>query len=479
MRAPPRRPRAQLQHAKAAARSRHSPRAASQAAEITALRAALGSALPATWDDIWLLRYCLSFVGKPARQESAARSCIAWRAKNAELLTAAKEGRPLPTDAVIKIHCVTDYHGSTKLGEPVNIVRAGLCSPPGLLAVITPEQFLEWLMYKKEAAFLQCDAVTRERRVLAKCITVVDLSGTSLMSASSAASIKCAARGVRTSASAQQNPDASRGALARAHTRADQKIIGESGKISEEVYPQLLGKQVLMHPPRFFAAMFSIIRQFMSEKVVEKLGFCPGSGEAHGTSAGVCPYASQRFEVASLPTFLGGNCRCTALGGCICGTPNERTSLLVNDGERTVTVGARAKHEVHMTARVAGARLMWGFSIADKGLEFNALFTPEQGAPVMLAFAKKYRAEDGNISGEALIPGPGSVCVTFDNSHSRFTSKTLTYNVTVVAPADAADDAVSAPVGSAVAGAEGTPAQEADDDAEAAPLAEAVADLAL
>ncbi len=437
------------QHTRAAARSRCSPHAASQAAEITALRAALGSTLPATWDDIWLLRYCLSFVGKPARQESAARACIAWRAKNAALLTAAKEGRPLPTDAVIKIHCVTDYHGSTKLGEPVNIVRAGLCSPPGLLAVITPEQFLEWLMYKKEAAFQQCDAVTRERRVIAKCITVVDLAGTSLMSASSAASIKY------------------------------QKIIGESGKISEEVYPQLLGKQVLMHPPRFFAAMFSVIAQFMSEKVVEKLGFCPGSGEAHGTSAGVCPYASQRFEVASLPTFLGGNCRCTALGGCVCGTPNERTSLLVNDGERTVTVGARAKHEVHMTARVAGARLMWGFSLESKGLEFNALFTPEQGAPVMLAFAKKYRAEDGNIAGEALIPGPGSVCVTFDNSHSRFTSKTLTYNVTVVAPADAADDAVSAPVGSAVAGAEGTPAQEADDDAEAAPLAEAVADLAL
>jgi hypothetical protein len=59
----------------------------------------------------------------------------------------------------------------------------------------------------------------------------VDLLGTTVMSASSSASIKY------------------------------QKIVAETSKVSEFAYPQLLGRQILLHPPRFFAAIFSVIKQ--------------------------------------------------------------------------------------------------------------------------------------------------------------------------------------------------------------------------
>ncbi len=145
---------------------------APQAAAVAKLRAALGSELPAAWDDIWLLRFCLSFAGDAAKQESSARSCLAWRAKNAPLLDAVREGRTLPKDALIKSLCLTDYHGATKYGEPVNIVRAGLCSPPALLAVVSEAEFYEWLMYEKEKSFIACDAATRKNRLLVKVSTV-------------------------------------------------------------------------------------------------------------------------------------------------------------------------------------------------------------------------------------------------------------------------------------------------------------------
>jgi hypothetical protein len=421
-----------------------------QAPELKRLRAALGGDLPASWDDIALLRFCLSFTGDAAKQESSVRACIAWRAKNAAMLDAVATGTPLPKDALIKSLCLTDYHGATQLGEPVSIVRAGLCSPPALLAVVSSEEFAEWLLYQKEVSFRICDAATRKSRLLVKCITVVDLLGVTVMSASSSASIQY------------------------------QKIVAETGKISEFVYPQLLGRQILLHPPRFFAAIFSVIKQFMSERVVEKLGFCPGPGEQHGNSASVCPYASRRFDLATLPSFLGGTCKCTALGGCICGTPNERTNLQDNDGETTVSVGAKKKHAVHITARAPGATLMWEFSVAKKGIEFSAAVTPEVGEPMTLAPVCKHRAEDGVIKGSVFVPVAGTVSVTFDNGHSRLTSKSVTYNVACIAKSvdgAGADAVVMSPAVTTeqVASADADAADDDDDDDDAEEAAETVA----
>ncbi len=386
---------------------------------MAALRAALGAELPAGWDDIWLLRFVLSFAGDAAKQAKSARACAAWRAQHAPLLAAAASGTPLPKDATIRALCVTDYHAPTRFGEPVSIVRAGLCSPPALLAVVSADEFQEWLLYQKEQAFIACDAATRKGRLLVKCVTVVDLLGVSLLSASSSASIKY------------------------------QKIVAETGKISEFVYPQLLGRQILLHPPRMFGAIFSVIKQFMSDKVIDKLGVCPGPGERHGQSAAACPYASRRFaaDLSDVPTFLGGACKCTARGGCVCATPNERTAVATRDGESTVSVGARAKHEVHIPAKAAGATLVWELSVAHKGIEFGASVAPEAGEPLQLAAPVKVRCEDGTVKGQAVVPVAGTVCVCFDNSHSRLTSKSVTFTVAVVGAVvgDAGADAVAVP----------------------------------
>lgn len=191
--------------------------------------------------------------------------------------------------------------------------------------------------------------------------------------------------------------------LAMGSDSSYQRTIGESGKVSEDVYPQLLTRQVIIHPPSFFWALFSIFKLFMSAKVMDKLGFCPGRS-ADKPSASACPFASVRFRLEDLPTFLGGGCHCTARGGCVAGMPNEQKTPATAAGE-AVTVSAGSVHEVALTARCAGERLAWDFTLEDKGLEVSATVTPEAGGPpVTLLPARKYKKEDGAVTGSVVVP---------------------------------------------------------------------------
>lgn len=118
-------------------------------AAITELRAALGTELPDYWDDIWLLRFCLSFSGF-AERLSAVRSCISYRERNAALLADAAAGRPAPHDDLIRPHIVEGFHGASVHGEPLYIVRAGLSNPLSKVTSVHAAYIHEWLMYHKE-----------------------------------------------------------------------------------------------------------------------------------------------------------------------------------------------------------------------------------------------------------------------------------------------------------------------------------------
>ena len=152
----------------------------------------------------------------------------------------------------------------------------------------------------------------------------------------------------------------------------------------------------------------------------------------------------------------------------MCGTPNERTAVATSDGETTVTVSARAKHEVHVPAKAAGATLHWEFSVAAKGIDFSARVQPEAGPPLTLAPLRKHKAEEGVVKGQAFVPTAGTVCVSFDNGHSRITSKCVTFNIAVVAAdAGAADGVVLAAAGDAAAVASAEPDDGEEDGEEA------------
>ena len=259
---------------------------------INSLRKALGetiTTLPIFIDDIWLLRYVLSF-DKIDERIDAANKCIKWRNENAEMLADAAAGRPAPHHDIVKPYLISGFHPSTKAlhGEPLFIVRSGISNPIAVMNLLTTEQVISNLMYSREVAFIQCDTESRKQRRLVKMITLIHME--------------------------------------HATSAIDRRFfncLGASGRISEYVYPQQLLKSVMFRPPSFFYSLFALFRPLLTKKMLEKQAMCPGKA-AEGIEA--CPFAKKHFDVKSLPTILGGECMCEEKGGCICGVSNDVTT---------------------------------------------------------------------------------------------------------------------------------------------------------
>ncbi len=79
--------------------------------------------------------------------------------------------------------------------------------------------------------------------------------------------------------------------------------LGDSSKLSESVYPQLVSVSVILNPPGFVRVVFKIARVFMSASMMEKVKLCGGHTSGDISS---CPYAAKLIPLENIPTFLGG-----------------------------------------------------------------------------------------------------------------------------------------------------------------------------
>ena len=175
--------------------------------KISDLRRSLGPVLPHDYDDIWLLRFVLSNPD-PTKCLDAASKCIAWRSENADLIRAVTSGQPHEAQSKIAPHLVYGMHGTSIYGEPLIIIRAGLCNFAAVIAATTPAQLHSYLMFIRERNFQACDAATRSRRQLVKMVCAIDMTHAHL------------------------------GLFDRPFSAA----VGASNKVSDIIYPQLLGR---------------------------------------------------------------------------------------------------------------------------------------------------------------------------------------------------------------------------------------------
>ena len=104
---------------------------AEHAPRVRALRDALVAELGAgrvgdgtEYDDVWMLRFVLSNADD-AEALSRARQTVEWRESKAEMLASARCGERLPRFARIEVYVVSDYHGRTKEGAPLYVIRRG------------------------------------------------------------------------------------------------------------------------------------------------------------------------------------------------------------------------------------------------------------------------------------------------------------------------------------------------------------------
>jgi hypothetical protein len=123
---------------------------------------------------------------------------------------------------------------STLFGGPVQYVRTGLCNPRGLMDKVPFDDVLNYFTLASARVALACDAETRKTRKLVKSITVLDHQGFSF----------------------------SRGSDSRFF-----KIIGESSKVNELLFPQMLERTVHVNAPSMAVWFFnSVLKPLMAKK---------------------------------------------------------------------------------------------------------------------------------------------------------------------------------------------------------------------
>jgi len=305
------------------------------------------------------------------------------------MLSDAAAGNPAPSHSIISQYVTSGFHAPTIAlqGNPLFIIRGGAGNPKALMdsSGVSNEHLLLHAMYFREQAFLECDKQTRERRRVIKMVNVIHMEDSqfSLMD------------------------------------RRYFHIIGQCGRIAEFVYPQLLLRTVAVNPPSFFHAVYSIFRPLMTKKMIEKQALCPGRSTAR-PSASVCPFVSKYYDADSLPTFLGGKCRCLLLGGCLLCRPNEEAKPPVVPHNATVSVGARTYYDVIRPARSSKEKLHYSLEAeSDCDIEVSAWLIPESGKEVKLVAPARHAVKAGEkIEGEAPVGEAGTVFLRMNNSHS-------------------------------------------------------------
>ena len=78
-------------------------------------------------------------------------------------------------------------------------------------------------------------------------------------------------------------------------------------------------------------------------------------------------------------------------------------------------------------------------SVQERNVIVTAQLHNENGEPITLFESRKVESTEGTLIGTWKAPLPGRLVLKFDNSYSRFRSKTVRYCVKLVMDADAHD----------------------------------------
>ena len=238
-----------------------------------------------------------------------------------------------------------------------------------------------------------CDEMTRKHGRLYKAISVLDFNGFN---------------------------------LTRGNDSRFSKIIGDSSKLAEKLFPQLLGRTIFINTPSYFYWTFALIKPLMSARAVEKMVFCPAKGDI-----AACPYLSRNLDLDKVPTFLGGSCNC--VGGCIGGVPNSQTSpinQIDGDGMSSMTVSARSSETIDFVV-AQGLKLSYSLKVDNRKIEIKGIFTSSNGA--VSSFIKKrfLESDEGTLNGNFTATEDGVCVLEFDNSASILRSKVIHYKISV------------------------------------------------
>jgi hypothetical protein len=217
--------------------------------------------------------------------------------------------------------------------------------------------------------------------------------------------------------------------------------------IDKFYYPESLGKLYMINAPRVAPVLWAIAKPMLDPRTQEKVTIL-------GTD-----YQKTLLELISadqLPAEYGGNCKCKgAHVQCIPEISAAEAKKVFADYKYAfkvtpklteLQVAARGRQEVSVPITAAkGGEVSYSFNSAKNDIEFSVLFsssaspktetrtieTKSSGkdkadkAAVLVEASRQTGTPEDPISGVVAVQSAGVLRFVFDNSYSRFTSKTI------------------------------------------------------
>ncbi|KAL7275061.1 cytosolic factor, phosphatidylinositol/phosphatidylcholine transfer protein [Rhizina undulata] len=164
------------------------------------------------------------------------------------------------------------YHKTDKDGRPVYIEQLGKIDLAAMYKITTAERMLQNLVVEYERlADPRLPACSRKAgKLLETCCTVMDLKGVGISSISQVYG-----------------------------------YVKQASAISQNYYPERLGKLYLINAPWGFSSAFRVVKAFLDPVTVEKI---------HILGSGYQTELLEQIPAENLPVKFGGKCECE--GGC-------------------------------------------------------------------------------------------------------------------------------------------------------------------
>ena len=371
-----------------------------------------GDGLVCKYDDLFYLRYVLSFPGDQRRAAEAVKFNFDYRASEAHIKRIKKccTGEVKNDFAILEAE-KWNVAGPLGIDENMNrivgrgvlkentgegfviVVRIGLCKQEEMVNSLTFDEQKGMQLLHREAGFQYVDKLTRSTGLLCKQVLFFDLKGASLSS---------------------MNDSRLRG------------IQAEVSNIGKKCYPQLVDKLAIVNAPSWFAALLKVMKAVLPKSTLEKIELFSSTDSLWSSE-----WACRRLNRTNMPCFLGGNLPDSELtpqlsGKCLHETPLPCVSLKPRGRESVpIVVSNPGKHVVKYLV-----------SVLNRSVSFAITFVPrdantESKEATVMRVNGKIEASNGPIRDSLIITRPGTLNFIFDNSHSMMREKKIKYIISI------------------------------------------------
>ncbi|KRT83236.1 CRAL-TRIO domain containing protein [Oryctes borbonicus] len=207
----------------------------------------------------------------------------------------------------------------------------------------------------------------------------------------------------------------------------------------EANYPEILKICYIINAPKLFALAYAVVKKFINEYTQSKIKIYKQESTKWRT------LLLEHVSPDNLPKHYGGTMvdpdgdpKCPSKVRPGKTVPKElykknlTDEVLVNRDYVTTTIKKGKQLTLDFFISDPGSLLQWDFRTEDHDIRFGVTYTDENGNVHNVITPSRTSANLVDVTGTITCKAPATYTVIFDNSYSRFRSKTLHYYVVVV-----------------------------------------------